>query len=54
MYLICIVKYFLGNTSNINGHLKNKHKNALLSNKDKPKSPEASTSKILDIPSINE
>ncbi|XP_025195998.1 uncharacterized protein LOC112595121 [Melanaphis sacchari] len=43
----------------MNGHLKSKHKNTLLSNKDKLKSPEASaskipealTSKIHDIPS---
>jgi len=42
----------------MNGHLKSKHKNTLLSNKDKPKSPEASvseitvasTSKIHDLP----
>jgi len=42
----------------MNGHLKSKHKNILLSNKDKPKGPEtsiseipeASTSKIHDIP----
>ncbi|CAI6359442.1 unnamed protein product [Macrosiphum euphorbiae] len=30
----------------MNGHLKSKHKNTLLSNKDKPKNPEASVSEI--------
>jgi len=30
----------------MNGHLKSKHKSTLLSNKDKPKSPEASASEI--------
>ena len=55
---IYFMTYFLGNTSNMNGHLKSKHKNTLLSNENKPKGleasvseiPEASTSKIHDIP----
>lgn len=38
----------------MNGHLKIKHKNALLSDKNKSKSPEASTSKIPDVPSTVE
>lgn len=43
----------LGNTSNLNGHLKSKHKNTLanIANKDNPV-PEASTSKIRDVCSV--
>lgn len=45
----------LGNTSNLNGHLRSKHKNALaiIANKDNLNNPEpeASTSKIPDVPS---
>jgi len=42
----------LGNTSNLNGHLKRKHQNTLANivNKDNPE-PEASTSNIPDVPS---
>ncbi|CAI6355673.1 unnamed protein product [Macrosiphum euphorbiae] len=44
-----------GNTSNLNGHLKSKHKNALaiIANNDNLNNPEpeASTSKIPDVPS---
>lgn len=43
---IYFMTYFLGNTSNMNEHLKSKHKTILLSNKDKPMGPEASISEI--------
>lgn len=38
--IFVFIKYFLDKTSIMNGHLKSKHKNTVLtSNKDKPKNP---------------